>query len=160
MRVVENVGAVLFLNDARVFNTAFPLAIFLRIVGGEKYGSGPAREVDAVTAFRESQAGCVHADLHAAGVVFRAIENDHFAVAHNRCGIEGVQRLPVNRGLAQRVIEDRRLVRGNDGIAACRTNEGAEDPVCGSGDGERNSATNARVTRAIREKLVVSRGLL
>ena len=99
LRVGEHIGAVFELDDARIFNAAGPLARFLVVFSGIKDGSARAREMDAIDALRHAEARGVHADLHGAGVVFRAIEHVDLAVADNGCGIEGMERLPLRGSL-------------------------------------------------------------
>ncbi len=122
--VGEDVGAVRGFNKTWIFDAAGPLAGFLGVVRGEEDGFGKAGEVEAVGGGGEAEAGGVAADLHGAGVIFGAIEDEDFAVANNGGGVEGVEGFPVDGLVGDGVGEGggglRREDRGGE-----RSGEGA-----------------------------------
>ena len=72
------------------------------------------------------------ADLHLAGVVFGAIEDDDLAVADDGGGIEGVEGLPVDGGFGDGVVEEGGFVGSDDGSVE-GAGEGADLPRSGLG---------------------------
>src|SRR6185503_10554323 len=126
--VGEDVGVVWSFDDAGIFDTAGPFAGLLGVFGGIEDGFGLAGEVDAVGAGGQAEAGGVLADLHFAGVVFCSVEDVDFAVADDGGGVEGVERLPVDGGFADGVVEEGGFVGGDD-RRADGAGEGADLPV-------------------------------
>ena len=69
----------------------------------------------------------MHADLHSARVVFGAVEDDYLAIPDDRGGVEGVERLPMDRSAGDWVIKESRFIGGYDGRLD-GTIEGADLP--------------------------------
>ncbi len=123
--VGEDVGAVGGFDEAWVFDAAGPLAGFLGVVGGEEDGLGEAGEVEAVGGGGEAEARGVAADLHGAGVVFGAVEDEDLVVANNGGGVEGVESLPLHGLVGDGVCEGGGGEWGDDGGGE-RASEGAD----------------------------------
>ena len=70
------------------------------------------------------------ANFHRAAVIFRAVENVHFAVANNRRRIEGVQCLPVRGRIRNRVSKRGSSKRRNYRIALGGAREWATSQAC------------------------------
>ncbi len=128
LRIREHIRAILTFHDARIFDAAGPLAGLLVVFGRRKHRLADAREVDSIRALRQPQPRGMSANLHRARAVLGAIQHIHFAFAHNRCGIEGVQRLPGHRRLRNRVIKCRLRPRSDDRVSFCRAREGSNHP--------------------------------
>ena len=118
-------GAVRGFDETWVFDAAGPLARLLGVVGGEEDGLGEAGEVEAVGAGGKAEARGVAADLHGAGVVFRAIEDEDLSVANDRGGVEGVECFPVD-GLVGDGIGEGGGGQGRENGSGEGTGEGAE----------------------------------
>ena len=69
------------------------------------------------------------ANLHRARVILRAIQHEHLAVAHDGCGIEGVQRLPVRGCLKNGIGECRSLAGRDHRIPIRRAQQTAQSPI-------------------------------
>ncbi len=90
--------------------------------------------MDAVGAGCEAEARGVVADLHLAGVVFGAVEDEDLAVANDGGRVEGVEGLPADGSFGDGVVEEGGFVGRDDGSVE-GAGEGAYLPGVGRGFG-------------------------
>ena len=72
------------------------------------------------------------ADLHLAGVVFGAVEDEDLAVANDCSGVEGVKGFPMDGSFGDGVVEEGGFVGRDDGSVE-GAGEGADLPRSGLG---------------------------